>query len=95
MRDVLLEGERLDDLQNGYCLIQDPQKFCFGMDAVLLSGFARVRPEEKVLDMCCGTGIIPILLREKTEGRSKKYIHIRRPGRKNEKCDGYKGTCQS
>lgn len=51
MRDVLLEGERLDDLQNGYCLIQDPQKFCFGMDAVLLSGFARVRPEEKVLDM--------------------------------------------
>ena len=52
MRDVLLEGERLDDLQNGYCLIQDPQKFCFGMDAVLLSGFARVRPEEKVLDMC-------------------------------------------
>lgn len=76
MRDVLLEGERLDDLQNGYCLIQDPQKFCFGMDAVLLSGFARVRPEEKVLDMCCGTGIIPILLRAKTEGRDFTGLEI-------------------
>lgn len=46
------------------------------MDAVLLSGFARVRPEEKVLDMCCGTGIIPILLRAKTEGRDFTGLEI-------------------
>ena len=40
--DYLLPGERFDELQrNGYRIIQNPAKFCFGMDAVLLSGFAR------------------------------------------------------
>lgn len=61
--------ERLDELQrNGYRIIQNPQKFCFGMDAVLLSGFARVKKGEKMLDLGTGTGIIPILLEAKTEG---------------------------
>ena len=40
--------ERLDDLQrNGFKIIQNPGKFCFGMDAVLLSGFAKVKPGER------------------------------------------------
>ena len=60
--ELLLPGERLDDLQrNGYKIIQNPQKFCFGMDAVLLSGFAKVKPGETVIDLGPGTGIIPIL----------------------------------
>mgnify|MGYP000671171870 CR=1 FL=1 len=43
-RDSLVRpGERVDDLQNGYYVIQNPQKFCFGMDAVLLSGFAKMK----------------------------------------------------
>ena len=63
------EDERIDDLQrNGYRIIQNPSRFCFGMDAVLLSGFASVKPGEKVLDLGTGTGIIPILLEAKTEG---------------------------
>ena len=63
--------ERLDDLQrNGFKIIQNPGKFCFGMDAVLLSGFAKVKPGEKVLDLGTGTGIIPILLDRKNEGWS-------------------------
>ena len=66
--DLVKQGERVDDLQNGYFVIQDPKKFCFGMDAVLLSGFARVKKGETVLDMGTGTGIIPILLRARTEG---------------------------
>ena len=38
MTDQLVkDNERIDDLQNGYYVIQDPDKFCFGMDAVLLS----------------------------------------------------------
>lgn len=37
-KSLLLEHERLDDLQNGYMLIQNPKQFCFGIDAVLLSG---------------------------------------------------------
>lgn len=65
----LLEHERLDELQrNGYYIIQNPKKFCFGMDAVLLSCFARVKPQEVVLDLGTGTGIIPILLEAKTQG---------------------------
>ncbi len=63
----LKEGERLDDLQrNGYQIIQSPEKFCFGMDAVLLSGFARAKEGDRVLDMGTGTGIIPILMEAKT-----------------------------
>lgn len=63
----LKETERIDDLQrNGYRIIQDPERFCFGMDAVLLSGFARAKDGARVLDLGTGTGIIPILLLAKT-----------------------------
>ena len=63
----LKDGERLDDLQrNGYRIIQDPEKFCFGMDAVLLSGFASAPEGGRVLDLGTGTGIIPILMAAKT-----------------------------
>lgn len=73
----LKEGERLDELQrNGYKIIQNSQKFCFGMDAVLLSGFARVKQKERVLDLGTGTGIIPILLRGKTKGRDFTGLEI-------------------
>ena len=61
--DLVYPGERVDDLQNGLYVIQNPEKFCFGMDAVLLSGFADIRQNEKVLDMGTGTGIIPFLLK--------------------------------
>lgn len=65
----LKQGERLDDLEcKGYKIIQDEKRFCFGMDAVLLSGFANVKPGEKVVDLGTGTGIIPILLEAKTQG---------------------------
>ena len=66
----LLPGERIDELQrNGYRIIQNPEKFCFGMDAVLLSGFANVKPKESVLDLGTGTGILPILMAAKYEGK--------------------------
>ncbi len=65
---LLKNKERLDDLQNGYMIIQDPGRFCFGMDAVLLSGFANIKKGERVLDLGTGTGIIPILLENKTQG---------------------------
>lgn len=66
-KNLLKENERIDDLQrNGYRIIQDPDRFCFGMDAVLLSGFAAVKDGARVLDLGTGTGIIPILLEAKT-----------------------------
>lgn len=65
----LKDGERLDELQrNGYRIIQNPERFCFGMDAVLLAGFTRVKPGERVLDLGTGTGILPILLAARTKG---------------------------
>ncbi len=68
MTDLLRDGERIDDLErNGLKIIQNPSLFCFGMDAVLLSGFASAHKTETVLDLGTGTGIIPILLSAKTE----------------------------
>lgn len=66
----LKENERVDQLhRNGYQIIQNKDGFCFGMDAVLLSGYAVVKQKETVLDLGTGTGIIPILLEAKTKGQ--------------------------
>ncbi|MBO6197451.1 MAG: tRNA1(Val) (adenine(37)-N6)-methyltransferase [Butyrivibrio sp.] len=73
----LKEGERLDDLQrNGYQIIQSPEKFCFGMDAVLLSGFASAPEGGRVLDLGTGTGIIPILMAAKTDAKELIGLEI-------------------
>ena len=77
MASELKEGERLDDLhRNGFQIIQNKEKFCFGMDAVLRSGFAKVKEGEKVLDIGTGTGIIPILLAAKTPGQHFTGLEI-------------------
>lgn len=71
----LLPGERIDDLErNNFKIIQNPSRFCFGMDAVLLSGFCSVKDGETVIDLGTGNGIIPILLAAKTKGQ--KFIGL-------------------
>lgn len=65
----LNDNERLDDLQRcGYKLIQNTEIFCFGMDAVLLCAFANVKEGDRVLDLGTGNGVIPILLKGRTNG---------------------------
>ena len=67
--ELIFPGERVDDLQlMGLRIIQSPDAFRFGMDAVLLADFARPRPHIRVCDLGTGTGILPLLLygREKT-----------------------------
>ncbi|MBO4498540.1 MAG: tRNA1(Val) (adenine(37)-N6)-methyltransferase [Lachnospiraceae bacterium] len=76
-RICLKPGERADDLQlcGLYC-IQDPDRFCFGMDAVLLSGFTQIKEGETCLDLGTGTGILPLLLSAKTKGRHFTGLEI-------------------
>ena len=75
---IIHPHERVDDLQcnGGYHIIQDPQSFCFGVDAVCLANFAQIKKGETVLDLGTGTGIIPILLCAKTEGRHFTGLEI-------------------
>lgn len=66
MEALIHSNERLDDLcRKGYRLIQDPKLFCFGIDAVLLSDYAKVKRGERAVDLCTGNGVIPILLEAK------------------------------
>ena len=75
----LNEGERIDDLERcGYKIIQNTEKFCFGMDAVLLSGYAYAKRGEIVLDLCTGNGIIPILMAAKTQAERIVGIEIQK-----------------
>lgn len=66
----------LDDLQNGYFIYQFRDGFRFGADAVLLSDFADIKKDETVVDLGCGTGIIPMLLLAKGKGCSFTGIEI-------------------
>ncbi|MBR1741297.1 MAG: tRNA1(Val) (adenine(37)-N6)-methyltransferase [Lachnospiraceae bacterium] len=73
------DGERLDDLQiKDYFIIQHPDKFCFGMDAVLLSHFVMIPENGQALDLGTGTGILPILLTAKQKARHFDALEIQR-----------------
>ncbi len=76
-KDLLVGSERLDDLQrDGLMIIQNPAWFCFGMDAVLLTGFVKAARGSRMLDLGCGNGVIPILLSAKTEGAFFEGLEI-------------------
>ena len=71
----LKDSERIDDLQlKGLKIIQDTNGFCFGIDAVLLANFTKIKKDAKVVDLGTGTGIIPILIAGKSE--AKKIIGV-------------------
>ncbi len=66
-KNLLKPNERIDDLQRSHLeIIQNPGRFSFGMDAVLLSGFVKAAKGDRVLDLGTGTGILPLLLSAKT-----------------------------
>jgi tRNA1(Val) A37 N6-methylase TrmN6 len=77
MNKFLKPDERVDDLQcKGLRIIQNPEWFCFGIDAVILSNFVNVKKNASVVDLGCGNGIISILLAGKTQASSIVGIEI-------------------
>ena len=77
MEALIHSNERLDDLcRKGYRLIQDPKLFCFGIDAVLLSDYAKVKRSERAVDLCTGNGVIPILLEAKNNGEHYSGLEL-------------------
>lgn len=77
MNVEIKKDERIDDLQlKGYRIIQNPDRFCFGIDAVLLSTFARIKARDKAIDLCAGNAIVSILLAGKTEGKDFTAVEI-------------------
>ncbi|HEY5561330.1 MAG TPA: tRNA1(Val) (adenine(37)-N6)-methyltransferase [Clostridiaceae bacterium] len=69
--EYIFEDETLDDLQiKGIRIIQKKKTFRFGVDAVLLANFAKVKKNNRVVDMCTGTGIVPLILAGKTQADS-------------------------
>ncbi len=80
MKINLEENERIDDLElENLKIIQNEKWFCFGMDSVLLSDFAKeIKPNSKIIDLGTGTGILPILLSAKTQNTKIVGIEIQK-----------------
>ena len=79
---LIMENERVDDLNLGNLrLIQNPEQFCFGIDAVLLADFAAksIKKGARVMDMCAGNGIITVLLSHKSAAKSITGLEIQKP----------------
>ncbi|BAH08399.1 tRNA1(Val) (adenine(37)-N6)-methyltransferase [Clostridium kluyveri] len=77
--NLLKDNETLDDLQlKGLCIIQKKDAFRFGVDAVLLANFARVKRGARVIDLCSGTGIVPFILSGKTQAGKIIGIEIQK-----------------
>ena len=65
---LLLDNERLDDLQiGGLYIIQNPKEYCFTSDAVALANFAKCKSGGKLVDLCSGSGVIGILMNAKNK----------------------------
>lgn len=75
--ELLKDGERIDDIGFGNLrLIQKPEDFCYGIDAVLLATFADIRKNARVVDLGTGTGVIPLILSHRTEASEIVGVEI-------------------
>ena len=75
---ILKENERIDDLQiNDYKIIQNKDGFCFGIDSILLSEFAKdIKKNSQVIDLGTGTGILGFLLLAKYEIKNVTGVEV-------------------
>lgn len=71
-------NEVIADLGDGFKIIQNKTMFCYGTDAAMLSDFIVAKPKEKLIDLCSGNGIIPILLCKKTRCNDITALEIQK-----------------
>lgn len=71
-------NEVVEDLGDGFKIIQNKTMFCYGTDAAKLSDFIVAKPKEKLIDLCSGNGIIPILLCQKTRCNDITALEIQK-----------------
>ena len=77
MDSLIKDGERIDDIGFGSLrLIQKPEDFCYGIDAVLLATFAELRKGGRVIDLGTGTGVIPMILSHRSEAAEIVGVEI-------------------
>lgn len=77
METLIKENERVDDLQlKGLKIIQNPEGFCFGIDAVLVSNFSQIKKNGLVVDLGTGTGIIPLLISGKSSAKKIYGVEV-------------------
>ena len=74
----LKPNEVIEDLGDGFKIIQNKTMFCYGTDAAMLSDFIVAKPKEKLIDLCSGNGIIPILLCKKTRCNDITALEIQK-----------------
>lgn len=75
--ELIKEDETVDDLgRGGLYLLQKKTGFRFGTDAVLLSHFVALKNRESVMDLCTGSGIIPILLAGKSDSKAIAGVEL-------------------
>lgn len=74
----LLPEESIENLGDGLSLIQHTEEFRYGTDAVKLVNFTNVKPGDRVMDLCTGTGIVPLLLYQKEPGISVVGLEIQK-----------------
>jgi tRNA1Val (adenine37-N6)-methyltransferase len=92
--------ERIDDLGDGFGLIQNPSRFCFGTDAVLLAAFCNVKRKDRVLDLGTGNGILPVLICMGNAGKgvTVRGLEIQREdvelARRNVELNGLEGSVE-
>ncbi len=74
---ILKNNERLDDLQiNNKFVIQNPNEYCFTSDSVLLSNFAKCKRDNRVVDLCSGSGVVGILIQTKTNAKDVVCVEL-------------------
>lgn len=74
---LIKTDETLDDLQlKGIHIIQKKEGFRFGIDAVLLANFAKVKRNATIIDLCSGTGIIPFIIKGKSQCGAIRGVEI-------------------